>query len=269
MPRKIKPKVSKRRGTKRVGKKRRMKRSIFNVIPKGGIWPDRYRTKLKCAFDFTSTLTTTNPQFGQYYNALRGNCVINCGSSFQAANGTGTMSAYSFQSPSSLEYLLSSSQPTGVSIAPYNRYTVLSSSVRLKFMPGGSNVCPVEICLFPIAQETFNKTLSIGPGLMKEQPFAKTLYLNPDVTTEKVATITHKMSTRKIYGYLGNVLLEESFSGAMNVSSGTPPQSWVWLMSFCNMQLTPAMQSVVITSVQIEYDCVFYERNFLRDGIPV
>jgi len=105
----------------------------------------------------------------------------------------------------------------------------------------------------------------MDPNLCREQPFAKTIVISESITSSTIPTIRMSMSTRKIFGYIGNVLLSGDF---LADSLSAPTAEWQYIMSVANLDANPTPESVLYLSVIQSYDVVFTERNIMRDGIP-
>lgn len=264
MPRKMR-RSKIRRGKRRGRRHRRSGRGLFNVIPRGGIFPNRFRTTLCSSFDTTVTLTATPGNNNQGYMATRGNAMYQSGFSTQAVAGTGAMSAYTASFAAGLEYLIGNINVAVGSNAPYFRSTVLACKTVFKFIPGYTNITPVEIVICPIAAEMSGTNVSLTQNQLRENPFSRTKMIVPNLTSASLPTITMSMTTKKIYAFIGNVLLEPSFSGTYN---SNPSFAWDYLLSFINLQGNPAVQSIINMQVRQYYDVVFYERNFFKDIAP-
>jgi hypothetical protein len=212
---------------------------------------------------------------------FKGNSVLSVGPSEQqsASGAYGTFGTYINTVPGGLSYLLSSNQlvdSTATSLSPYSRFMVMGSKITIRLCPdvdtAGSDVNRVlRVILVPIP---YNPQLLAGaqyapssPNNLRELPYAKEVVISGGINV-KPTTISHQMTTKKIFGLTREVATNDGFAYS-GTYSGDPLQSWVWLMAIHQVNLINTATGYIIPfDANIEHDTCLWNLNNLRSTIP-
>jgi len=159
------------------------------------IFGNVYRTVMKTMYQYSATGSTT------YVLTWK------CNSTHLIGPQIGYTGSFGSASPTGLYNLLSSSTSSG-STAPYNRYRVRSSAIRIFVMPVGNspNTTAGLIACFPSTNLSFSSTTT---SQFVEQPLCKRAAVQIDADTSKPLLVLEQ-KVGSLYGVPQSAVVSES-----------------------------------------------------------
>lgn len=262
-----------RRGKKRfAGKSRRYQNRLLSVSNKihtiSTLFPPDLRTTMNIAYSFPIVGSAATADSCATFSFFRGNCIIQSGVA-QIANINLAVPAYGASYPGGIRYLLASGSTTSAtpSSGPYNKYLVLGSKITIRITTEGNTNHSTQWVLFPFSEEVSGKTWNLNTGSCAEQNYMKRLVC-PGTLTNKALTLSHQISTKKMYGLSRNIATEDSDYCGDYASAPTVQTSWVWVLATNNADGTNTQGFTCTATVNIEYDTIFFDRNLNFSSAP-
>jgi hypothetical protein len=157
------------------------------------IFGNVYRTVLKTMYQYSATGSTT------YVLTWKANSTHLIGPQI------GYTGSFGSASPTGLYNLLSSSTSSG-STAPYNRYRIRSSAIRIFVTPVGTNTTAGLVACFPSSNLSFSSTTT---SQFVEQPLCKRAAIQIDADSSKPLLVLEQ-KVGALYGVPQSAVVSES-----------------------------------------------------------
>jgi len=259
------------------GRRRKFQRKLYGrkgltnlAKPLSAQFPPVLRCKLVVNCPANISGTTAASDSAAAFLFYRGNGLISCGPSIQAATA-GTPGSYAGNYPAGLPYLLGRDSTTSISnsvFAPYARFLVLASSISLKLStPTTPNDNSLRIVLLPLTGDPQPLAAGISQVVhnLAEQPYARTKIMPPSITAPGGFKMFNKISTKRICGLSRYLATEDvDYSGAYATD---PVRPWTWIVGINNLT-TSTLDWTLDGEAKIVYDVLFFNRNMLASYAP-
>lgn len=180
----------------------------------------------------------------------------------------GAPTAFANNTAAGLFNLLSSNGILVGSVAPYGRYFVTSSSIRLEiYNIGDVTNRPVELIILPLSLPsselaTYTANTIVTPTIA-EQPFARSFTL-PAILNDNARIFRHSISVNKLAGGKNIDQDDDSFTA---VTAVDPLDLGIWQLRFGNMDGSVNARSLTVKAI-VEYNVVFYDLNAVNSSVP-
>lgn len=131
----------------------------------------------------------------------------------------------------------------------YNRYIVLSSSIKVEVVCPYTNQC-MQCCVYPQPDDV---TTASTVDIDAEKPRARSVICNGGGPSR---VMKHTMSTGKLYGQtITTSNWDDTFQSQFTTN---PSNSWFWVVSCQNPDLTTASACTAIISMS--FDVILFDR---------
>lgn len=252
-------------------KKRRYKKKMTTVMTLTGAtpsfpFPPKLRTKFRMNVSIAHNPASAQATAGNAEDAF---FKLNSFNLMGPATNypLGTASAFLNNTTAGLYNLLSKDNNAGLAVAPYGRYYIFASSIRIEaYTIGGANK-PVQVVIIPKAINSqdlaFDTQTTIPTSTLAEQPFARS-YTVPSNLTDNAKIFTHRISVNKLAGGKNIDQDDDSFTG---VASVDPLDLCLWQVRYANLDGTNSARSLSV-KYTIDYDAILFDLNTINSLVP-
>lgn len=266
------------KGKKRVRRKKRLHKKgksggVKNLASRVGSvpFPSELKTTLKSVMGMGGVFAKANAAAGNAQIWFwRGNGIIATGpGGIYPIGSVPIKEAANF--PAGINYLLSSEPqgPVSTPTAPYNKYLVTGSTVRLRLLPindtanpqGNVNALMAVLC--PLTLDEAMTPTTFDTITLSEQPHAKK-WIIPQVQTGNPINLKHHISTSEAMGGRPVNTALDDYYGSYN-SNPTNSFNWVLMVSNVDGSGYPISYDV---EVECDYHTTFFDRNVFSNAVP-
>lgn len=175
----------------------------------------------------------------------------------------GTLSAYSTNVPTGLKYLLAPEvTASGGANAPYSKYFVTHSKIRVCLMNVGVTNLPLSCIIMPRAEPA--TATALPSAVLQEQPLATT-FIIPQVLNEVPRWHERKMDTKTLFGLTSLSNSNSDYTGSVTVD---PVALGDWLVRFQNADNQQLNGYTLMIKFEIIHEIILWDRNLETSTIP-
>jgi hypothetical protein len=172
-------------------------------------------------------------------------------------------STFAANYPAGLQYLLGSAGGGG---APYGKYRVLRSSIKIMVTSGTTNSQGnTNVVLFPT--NDYYSYSGYSFQTLMEQPFAVRKMLGNWASNDSVVNLSKTLTPEKVYGLIDPQLVRvDAYTGSYNTD---PTNNWWWYVVLQNTAGSGGAAQVLDMQIELVQRIEFFDRNVQASGPPV